>query len=69
MEQEEKKDGDYALNTFKDINKYDPARWLDLGNFFQVLISQNNPKIDEEARASSNFQKLTEDRHRPISHT
>ena len=69
MEQEEKKDGDYALNTFKDIRKYDPARLLDLGNFFQVLISQNNPKIDEEARASSNFQKLTEDRPRPISHT
>ena len=69
MEQEEKKDGDYALNTFKDIGKYDPTRLLDLGNFFQVLISQNNPKIDEEARASSNFQKLTEDRPRPISHT
>ena len=69
MEQEEKKDGDYALNTFEDISKYDLARWLDLGNFFQVLISQNNPKIDEEARASSNFQKLTEDRPRPISHT
>ena len=69
MEQEEKKDGDYALNTFKDIRKYDPTRLLDLGNFFQVLISQNNPKIDEEARASSNFQKLTEDRPRPISHT
>lgn len=69
MEQEEKKDGDYALNTFKDIGKYDPARLLDLGNFFQVLISQNNPKIDEEARASSNFEKLTEDRRRPIRHT
>ena len=69
MEQEEKKDGDYALNTFEDIRKYDLARLLDLGNFFQVLISQNNPKIDEEARASSNFQKLTEDRPRPISHT
>ena len=69
MEKEEKKDGDYALNTFKDIRKYDPARFLDLGNFFQVLISQNNRKIDEEARASSNFEKLTEDRRRPISHT
>ena len=69
MEQEENKDGDYALNTFKDIRKYDPTRLLDLGNFFQVLISQNNPKIDEEARASSNFEKLTEDRRRPISHT
>ena len=69
MEQEEKKDGDYALNTFEDILKYDWARLLDLGNSFQVLISQNNPKIDEEARASSNFQKLTEDRPRPISHT
>ena len=69
MEQEEKKDGDYALNTFKDIRKYDPARLLDLGNFFQVLISQNKPEIDEEARASSNFEKLTEDRRRPVSHT
>ena len=69
MEQEEKKDGDYALNTFKDIWKYDPTRLLDLGNFFQVLISQNKPEIDEEARASSNFEKLTEDRRRPISHT
>ena len=69
MEQEEKKDGDYALNTFKDIRKYDPARLLDLGNFFQVLISQNKPEINEERRASSNFEKLTEDKRRPISHT
>ena len=69
MKQEEKKDGDYALNTFKDIRKYDPARLLDLGNFFQVLISQNKPEIDEEARAISNFEKLTEDRRRPVSHT
>ena len=69
MEQEEKKDGNYALNTFKDIGKYDPTRLLDLGNFFQVLISQNKPEIDEEARAISNFEKLTEDRRRPVSHT
>lgn len=69
MEQEEKKDGDYALNTLKDIWKYDPTRLLDLGNDFQVLISQNKPEIDEERRASSNFEKLTEDRPRPVSHT
>ena len=69
MEQEEKKDGDYALNTLKDIWKYDPARLLDLGNDFQVLLSRNKPEIDEEARAISNFEKLTEDRPRPISHT
>ena len=69
MEQEEKKDGDYALNTFKDIWKYDPVRLLDLGNDFQVLISRNKPEIDEEARAISNFEKLTEDRRRPVSHT
>ena len=69
MEQEEKKDGDYALNTLKDIRDYDWPRFLDVGNFFQVLISQNNRKIDEEARASSNFEKLTEDRRRPVSHT
>lgn len=69
MEQEKKKDGDYALNTLKDIWKYDPARLLDLGNDFQVGISQNKPEIDEEARAISNFEKLTEDRRRPISHT
>ena len=69
MEQEEKKDGDYALNTFKDIWKYDPARLLDLGNDFQVFISKNKPEVNEEARASSNFEKLTEDKRRPISHT
>ena len=69
MEQEEKKDGNYALNTFKDIGKYDPTRLLDLGNFFQVLISQNKPELNEEARAISNFEKLTEDRRRPVSHT
>ena len=69
MEQEEKKDGDYALKTFKDIWKYDPARLLDLGNDFQVAISQNKPEVSEEARAISNFEKLTEDRSRPISHT
>lgn len=69
MEQEKKKDGDYALNTLKDIWKYDPARLLDIGNDFQVLISQNKPEVDEEARAISNFEKLTEDRRRPISHT
>ena len=34
MEQE--KDGNYALNTWKDIWKYDPARLLDLGNDFQI---------------------------------
>ena len=69
MEQEEKKDGNYALNNLKDIWKYDPARLLDLGNSVQVAISQNKPEIDEEARAISNFEKLTEDRRRPISHT
>ena len=69
MEQEEKKDGDYALNTLKDIWKYDPARLLDVGNGLQVLISRNKPEIDEEARAISNFEKLTEDRRRPIEHT
>lgn len=69
MEQEEKKDGDYALNTFKDIWKYDPTRLLDLGNDLQVLISKNKPEVNEEARASSNFEKLTEDRRRPVSHT
>ena len=68
MEQE-KKDGNYSLNTIKDIAKYDPARLLDLGNLFQVVLSQNKPEIDEEARAISNFEKLTEDRRRPISHT
>ena len=69
MEQEEKKDGDYALNTFTDIGKYDWPRLLDLGNFFQVAISQNKPELNEEARAISNFEKLTEDRRRPVSHT
>ena len=69
MEQEEKKDGDYALNTLKDIWKYDPTRLLDLGNDLQVLISQNKPENNEEARASSNFEKLTEDKPRRISHT
>ncbi len=33
------------------------------------MLSQNKPEIDEERRASSNFEKLTEDRRRPISHT
>lgn len=69
MEQEEKKDGNYALNTWKDIWKYDPTRLLDLGNDFQVFISKNKPEIDEEARAITNFEKLTEDKPRPISHT
>ena len=69
MEQEEKKDGNYALSNWKDIWKYDPARLLDLGNDVQFLISQNKPEIDEEARAISNFEKLTEDKPRPISHT
>ena len=69
MEQEEKKDGNYALNTWEDIWKYDPTRLLDLGNDFQVAISKNKPEIDEERRAISNFEKLTEDRRRPVSHT
>ena len=69
MEQEEKKDGNYALNNWKDIWKYDPTRLLDLGNDFQVAISKDKPEIDEERRAISNFEKLTEDRPRPISHT
>ena len=69
MEQEEKKDGDYALNTISDIGKYDWPRLLDFGNNIQVLISQYKPEVNEEARASSNFEKLTEDRPRPISHT
>ena len=69
MEQEEKKDGDYALNTIKDIGKYDWPRLLDIGNDLQVLISQNTPEVNEEARAISNFEKLTEDRRRPIEHT
>ena len=65
----EEKDGNYALNTFKDIWKYDPMRLLDLGNSFQVLMSQNKPEMDEEARAASNFEKLVEDEPRPFSHT
>lgn len=69
MEQEEKKDGNYALNTWKDIWKYDPARLIDLGNDFQMLFSGNKPEVDEEARAITNFEKLTEDKPRPISHT
>ena len=69
MEQEEKKDGDYALNTFTDIGKYDWPRLLDIGNSIQVGISQNIPEVNEEARAISNFEKLTEDRRRPIEHT
>ena len=69
MEKKKKKDGNYALNTFEDIRKYDPTRLLDLGNFFQVLVSQNKPELNEEARAISNFEKLTEDRRRPVSHT
>lgn len=68
MEQE-KKDGNYSLNTFKDIWKYDRARLLDLGNVFQVGLSQNKPEVDEEARALSNFEKLTEDVPRPVKHT
>lgn len=67
--EEKEKDGDYALNTFKDIWKYDPARLLDLGNDFQVLLSSKKPGVDEEARAISNFEKLTEDRPRPFEHT
>lgn len=67
--EEKEKDGDYALNTIGDIMKYDPARLLDLGNDFQVLLSQHKPEVNEEARASSNFEKLTEDRRRPVSHT
>lgn len=67
--EEKEKNGDYALNTLKDIWKYDPTRLLDLGNDLQVLVSQNKPEIDEERRASSNFEKLTEDRPRPVSHT
>lgn len=69
MEQNEKKDGNYSLNTLKDIWKYDPYRLLDLGNTFQVLVSQNKPEVNEEARALSNFEKLTEDIPRPVSHT
>ena len=68
MEQE-KKDGNYSLNTLKDIWKYDPYRLLDLGNTFQVLVSQNKPEVNEEARALTNFEKLTEDIPRPVSHT
>lgn len=67
--EEKEKSGDYALNTFKDIWKYDPTRSLDLGNDVQVLISRNKPEVNEERRASSNFEKLTEDKRRPISHT
>lgn len=69
MEQEKEKDGNYALNTLKDIWKYDPARLLDLGNTFQVLLTQKDPKTNEEVRAITNFEKLTEDRRRPIKHT
>lgn len=67
--EEKEKDGNYALNTFKDIWKYDPMRLLDLGNSFQVLMSKNKPEVDEEARAASNFEKLVEDKPRPLSHT
>lgn len=69
MEQEENKDGNYALSNWKDIWKYDPTRLLDLGNDFQVAISKNKPELNEEARAITNFEKLTEDRRRPVSHT
>lgn len=67
--EEKEKDGNYALNNFKDIAKYDPARLLDFGNSFQVLLSKNKPEMNEEARATSNFEKLVEDKPRPFSHT
>lgn len=69
MEQEKEKDGNYSLNTIKEIWKYDPLRLLDLGNLAQVLVSQNKPEVNEEARATSNFEKLTEGKRRPIKHT
>ena len=69
MEQEKEKDGSYALNTLKDIWKYDKTRLLDLGNTVQVLLTQDKPETNEEARALTNFEKLAEDRSRPISHT
>lgn len=69
MEQEKEKDGNYSLNTIKEIWKYDPLRLLDLGNLAQVLVSQDKFEIDEEARAITNFEKLTENRSRPVSHT
>lgn len=69
MEQEKEKDGNYALNTLRDIWKYDPIRLLDLGNTFQVLLTQNKPEKDEVARATSNFEKEVEGIRRPISHT
>jgi hypothetical protein len=59
----------YALNTFEDIWKYDKARLLDLGNDFQVLLSQKDEDRNEEARARSNFQKMVEGERRPFSHT
>lgn len=70
-DKEKEKDGNYpyALNSIGDILHYDPTRLLDLGNVFQVLISQNKPETNEEARALTNFEKLTEDSPRPISHT
>lgn len=68
-DKEKEKDGSYALNTLEDIWKYDPTRLLDLGNIFQVLLTQNKPETNEEARALTNFEKLAEDSSRPIKHT
>lgn len=69
MEQEKEKDGNYSLNTLKEIWKYDPVRLLDLGNTFQVAITQDKPHLSEEIRATSNFEKEVEGVRRPIEHT
>ena len=66
---DEKDKGSYALNTMEDILKYDPLRILDLGNLFQVGVSKDSILNNEEARATSNFEKLVEDKNRPFEHT
>jgi hypothetical protein len=68
---DEKDKGSYALNTIGDILEYDPLRLLDLGNLFQLGASGGPGSIldNEEARATSNFEKLVEDKSRPLKHT
>lgn len=67
------KSNEYAIDDFSffgddGVFRRDPLRLLDIGNDIQMGMSKLGAPTETE-RATSNFEKLTENKRRPFSHT
>ena len=60
---------EWAINTFGETVKEDPARLLDISNDIQLFAGRYLNAPSETERATSRFNKIVLGENRPISHT